>query len=177
MDDKIKTLAKEIEISNKRTEILKKRKEMSFLILKGSIAVFAVILAVLLFKGIFSVVNYQKYKQINALIIENEAKLTEISIDCLKSGLPPENIVNDINYSYSVGDEKNGTVRYFIAADKKMPSSTEYGFYYSANDEPAAYGGYEPYKINDEIWEVSFGGNIYITSRIKEHWFYYQATY
>lgn len=61
-----------------------------------------------------------------------------------------------------------------------VPSSVYYGFYYVSDDEPMGFQGVsvklEPYGDGWKWKEVN-GDNAYYTEKIKDHWYYYEASF
>ena len=61
-----------------------------------------------------------------------------------------------------------------------VPSSTYIGFYYSKNDTPAAFQNekFDLKEIEKNKWDwKEDGDNHGITIKIRDHWYYYEASF
>ena len=113
------------------------------------------------------------YKEFSIFVNENEAELKKVAESYLKG----ENISypNKIK-SVSVYEGENNIVEFSVGSKVKQYC----GFYYSENDVPVAFQNalVELQLIEKNEWEwKAEGDNKGKTIKIKDNWYYYEATF
>lgn len=121
--------------------------------------------------------KYNDYKTISKYVNENYNELYKIAKEYING--------NKIEYKkeikrISVYKEDN-TIVEFLTRGYGIASSSKYiGFYYSENDTPVAFQNekFDLNKIGKNKWEWKQNGDNHgITIKIRNHWYYYEASF
>ena len=121
--------------------------------------------------------KYNDYKTISKYVNENYNDLYKIAKESING--------NKIEYKkeikrISVYKEDNTIVEFSMGGSGMVPSSTYIGFYYSKNDIPAAFQNekFDLKEIEKNKWEwKEDGDNHGITIKIRDNWYYYEASF
>ena len=146
------------------------RKKKTGWILFLAIAAGALLLmALLLFQG-------SRERKIARFVLDNQEELLKISLDCLH-GQPAAERYQDV-FVEGCYEGEGWIVQFYAGGSGLVPSSRYYGFYYSPEDQPAAFQNVQVPLTSDGQGEWTWsdgtdnGGR---TKRIAPHWFYYEA--
>lgn len=151
--------------------------KMAVLAFIGLLVAFLVIFNAVRF---FGKVNTER--DIREFVQANQAELVNIAENYL-SGNTSQVEYKGVSIEGVYENQQTGEtpiVQFYFSGFGIVPSSTYYGFYYSAADTPASYQncGYELFSVTDGEWEWSDDtGNGGITKRICDCWFYYSASF
>lgn len=121
--------------------------------------------------------KYNDYKTISKYVNENYNDLYKIAKEYING--------NKIEYKkeikrISVYKEDNTIVEFLTRGYGMAPSSKYIGFYYSENDTPVAFQNekFDLNKIGKNKWEWKQNGDNHgITIKIRNHWYYYEASF
>ncbi len=121
--------------------------------------------------------KYNDYKTISKYVNENYNDLYKIAKEYING--------NKIEYKkeikrISVYKEDNTIVEFLTRGYGMAPSSKYIGFYYSENDTPVAFQNekFDLNKIGKNKWEwKEDGDNHGITIKIRDNWYYYEASF
>ena len=121
--------------------------------------------------------KYDNYTTISEYVNKNYDKLYEVAQEYISG--------NKVEYKnefkrISVYTEDNVIVEFLTDGHGMAPSSTYVGFYYSENDTPIAFQNekYDLNKIEENKWEwKEEGDNHGITIKIRDNWYYYEASF
>lgn len=139
---------------------------------KWGILIVIVMVAVLI-KESCSPVNWEK--KARELVLENEEELEKIAQQCI-AGEEELNFegIKKIQYwsDYPL-------VEFFMGGMGIVPASTYYGFYYSPDDKPMAFmDNGELVTEEKDSWKwTSVGDNHGHVRKIKDKWYYYDASF
>ena len=154
--------------------------------LKAIIVSFTLVLliVVMYFVGLINIPNYlngdelDDYNEISEYVNENILTLEQIVLDKINSNeFKSLKEIKGINV-YEKDD--NVIVQFETGGKGLVPSSTYYGFYYSKMNIPVSFdnSNFELEQINDDKWKWNdVGDNYGITIRIRENWFYFEASF
>ena len=121
--------------------------------------------------------KYNDYKTISKYVNENYNDLYKIAKESING--------NKIEYKkeikrISVYKEYKTIVEFSMGGSGMVPSSTYIGFNYSKNDIPAAFQNekFDLKEIEKNKWEwKEDGDNHGITIKIRDNWYYYEASF
>lgn len=124
------------------------------------------------------------FESISEYVNENYEELEKIAKEYIKgNNVDYPKIISNISvhgkddiYVFS----NNTIVEFMVKGYGLVPSSTYIGFYYSENDIPAAFQNEnrELNKIKQNRWEwIGTGDNHGITIKIRNNWYYYEASF
>ena len=122
--------------------------------------------------------NLDSYRKIKNYVNKNISKLDLFVINKINNNdVEQLEAIKDINI---YENNENIVIQFETGGKGLVPSSTYYGFYYSKKDIPIAFDNndFELEKIDDNKWKwQDVGDNFGITIRIKENWFYFEASF
>lgn len=121
--------------------------------------------------------KYNDYTTISKYVNENYNELYEVAQEYI-NGNKPE--YKEEIKRISVYNDDNTIVEFSTGGSGMVPSSTYIGFYYSENDTPAAFQNekFDLKKIGKNKWEwKEDGDNHGITIKIRDNWYYYEASF
>lgn len=142
------------------------------------------LIVVMYFVGLINIPNYlngdelDNYNEISEYVNENILDLEQIVLDKINN-----NEFKNLNEIKSVNvyeNDDNVIVQFETGGKGLVPSSTYYGFYYSKINIPVSFdnSNFELEQINDDKWKwQDVGDNYGITIRIRENWFYFEASF
>lgn len=117
-------------------------------------------------------------KKITKFVTANQTELENIALSCLNWEDAPDEYKGVKVEGVYPGEHP--IVQFFHSGKGLVPSSVYYGFYYSKDNEPAAYQniGSELESVSDHEWKWNDGtDNGGLTKRITDCWFYYEAKF
>ncbi len=109
-------------------------------------------------------------------MLNNQTELEEIAHSFLYNE-PLTDTYQDVNVD-GVFSGDDTIVQFFYSGFGIAPASKYYGFYYSEKNEPAVYQNAKEYlrQTGEQEWTWTDGtDNGGRTTRITDHWFYYEA--
>lgn len=144
------------------------------------------LIVVMYFVGLINIPNYlnrdrdklDDYNEISEYVNENILDLEQIVLEKINN-TEGKNLkeIKGINVYENVN---NVIVQFETGGKGLVPSSTYYGFYYSKMNIPVSFdnSNFELEQISDDKWcWQDVGDNYGITIRIRENWFYFEASF
>ena len=120
-----------------------------------------------------------KEREISSYVYKNHETLTHIASAALDSGTENVSLIDGVN-DVSCWNENGSFVDFnYYSIGLSSVGGTHYGFYYSPDDTPAAYGGKDVRLVLEEdgwFWNCEDEGSGY-TMKIMDNWYYYEASF
>lgn len=145
-----------------------------------------VLIPIIYFLGIFTILLSYFSREIG-LSSENEiASYVNENIDVLEnmaiSKINGETVlmIEGISNISSYEDRDNIVVQFETGGKGLVPESTYYGFYYSKNNLPFVFDNFDiPLeKVNNNQWKWQDNSDNHgLTTKIRENWFYFEASF
>lgn len=136
------------------------------------------------FVGLINIPNYlnsdelDNYNEISEYVNENILSLEQIVLDKINNNEGKN--LKEIKSINVYENDDNVIVQFETGGKGLVPSSTYYGFYYSKINIPVSFdnSNFLLEQINDDKWKwQDVGDNYGITIRIRENWFYFEASF
>lgn len=154
--------------------------------LKAILVSFTLVLliVVMYFIGLINIPNYlngdelDNYNEISEYVNENILSLEQIVLDKINNNEGKN--LKEIKSINVYENDDNIIVQFETGGKGLVPSSTYYGFYYSKINIPVSFdnSNFLLEQINDDKWKwQDVGDNYGITIRIRENWFYFEASF
>ena len=119
--------------------------------------------------------NYKNYKDISKYVNKDYKELENIA-NAYLSGSDPDypDYIESVNVY-----EDNNTVEFLTGGRGLVSTASYYGFYYSKNDKPISFQNqYDLIQISEDKWMWSGkGDNEGKTFKIRNNWYYYEASF
>lgn len=120
-----------------------------------------------------------KEREIATYVYKNQETLTHMASTALDAGTDQVILIDGVN-DISCWDENGSFVDFnYYSIGLGSVGGTRYGFYYSPDDTPSAYGGQNVHLSLDEngwIWNCEDESHGY-TMKIMDNWYYYEASF
>ena len=142
------------------------------------------LIAVMYFVGLINVPNYingdelDNYNEIREYVNENILDLEQIVLDKINNNEGKK--IKEIKSINVYENDDNVIVQFETGGKGLVSSSTYYGFYYSKTNIPVSFdnSNFKLEQINDDKWKwQDVGDNHGITIKIRENWFYFDASF
>lgn len=119
-----------------------------------------------------------KESEIAAYILNNQEILTHMASAALTSGIDTVKLIDGVNSIDCWNDADCVEFKYYsIGLGNAL--GTHYGFYYSTEDMPAAYGGQNVNLITSEngwFWSGEDDSSGF-TKKLMDNWYYYETSF
>lgn len=146
--------------------------------------ILVLLIVVMYFVGLINIPNYinsdelDNYNEISEYVNQNILDLGQIVLDKINNNEGKK--LKEIKSINVYENDDNVIVQFETGGKGLVSSSTYYGFYYSKINIPVSFdnSNFELEQINDDKWKwQDIGDNHGITIRIRENWFYFEASF
>ena len=119
-----------------------------------------------------------KESELAAYILNNQETLTFMASSALDRGSDSVQLIDGVN-GISCWSGTDGYVDFkYYSIGLGSALGTHYGFYYSPDDRPSAYGGSDVNLISgDNGWTWTDGEAYGFTKKIMDNWYYYETSF
>jgi hypothetical protein len=120
-----------------------------------------------------------KEREVSSYVLKNRETLTHMASTALYKGSESVALIEGVN-DVSCWDGSGSYVDFnYYSIGIGSTKGIHYGFYYSPEDTPAAYGAQDVILDHDENgWSWNSGDDSYgYTKKIMDNWYYYETSF